>query len=461
MQSISRLGNGCLQGCTLAYGNIKANCFYVGASIRDAAFKVKDFVGFHFSQLFSRLSSASSMPNTTVDWKTGMTKLTKLESTMGVTSINSRVETVAAICKRQGTDRDHRLYENLEEVEHHCKRQLQAVANQAAKQSNQWIGREKALDHAIQKSTEDGVFQDTYPITLEETKKVGNFECATACVQGKRESMEDTHLAIEITVTLGEETIQVPFFGVFDGHGGKKCAEFVRDNIALYFQKQLGECHQKHNEGGKLSKVAIANALQQTFVKLSADYKKIQNSPYGNDRAGTTATVAMVIGNELFVGNVGDSRTILVDKDGTGWQLSKDAKPGDPDYDRGVVERGGQTQQGRVCPQIEGKNYPIGQYYNGMGVVRAIGDADYPAITARCKFVYLPMEKVLEGGAELILVCDGATDVASTADIAGFVSRSQGTVAEKAERLVKAALCSGTRDNVTAMVVKLPPQSMA
>ena len=26
----------------------------------------------------------------------------------------------------------------------------------------------------------------------------------------------------------------VHFFGIFDGHGGNKCAEFLRDNLHLY-----------------------------------------------------------------------------------------------------------------------------------------------------------------------------------------------------------------------------------
>jgi serine/threonine protein phosphatase PrpC len=42
-------------------------------------------------------------------------------------------------------------------------------------------------------------------------------------MQGWRNSMEDTHIC-EMDIADG-----VHFFGVYDGHGGSACADFLRD----------------------------------------------------------------------------------------------------------------------------------------------------------------------------------------------------------------------------------------
>jgi hypothetical protein len=56
---------------------------------------------------------------------------------------------------------------------------------------------------------------------------VEGFHYAVACKKGRREFMEDTHKAI--VNVLGDS--KQAFFGVFDGHSGRKAAAFAAENI--------------------------------------------------------------------------------------------------------------------------------------------------------------------------------------------------------------------------------------
>lgn len=53
-----------------------------------------------------------------------------------------------------------------------------------------------------------------------------------ACgMQGWRSGMEDTHICQPVEIPGGYGQL----FGVFDGHGGKEVAEYVRDNFRKVF----------------------------------------------------------------------------------------------------------------------------------------------------------------------------------------------------------------------------------
>jgi hypothetical protein len=56
---------------------------------------------------------------------------------------------------------------------------------------------------------------------------VEGFHYAVACKKGRREFMEDTHKAV--VNILGDS--KQAFFGVFDGHSGRKAAAFAAENI--------------------------------------------------------------------------------------------------------------------------------------------------------------------------------------------------------------------------------------
>ncbi|KAL6548435.1 hypothetical protein OROGR_008856 [Orobanche gracilis] len=95
----------------------------------------------------------------------------------------------------------------------------------------------------------------------------------------------------------------VHFFGVFDGHGlcGAQCSTFVKDRL--------------------VEKLIQDSALLDDPIKaysaafLATNDELHNNSEIDDSMSGTTAITALVIGDKLYVANVGDSRAVLALKE--------------------------------------------------------------------------------------------------------------------------------------------------
>lgn len=257
-----------------------------------------------------------------------------------------------------------------------------------------------------------------------QSEKISDYEVAVCHFIGRRPSMEDEHLTTSFKLTINEKNYPVQLFGIFDGHGGGEASRYVRKNLERILHETLNEfC------GDKLTDEAIWNALKITFVKLDEQFKKRQS--------GTTATVAMILNGKLWTANVGDSRTIL----DNGIQLSEDAKPTDPRYQKGIENRGGRVYFNRV---------------NGiLAVARAVGDHDVGAVSPRPKITVYPLSMIPKG-THLILTCDGIYDVSSTRQIAAAIrAHRDNSAAELAKNIVYSAYEASSQDNLSALVVKL------
>ncbi|KAK6122645.1 hypothetical protein DH2020_043621 [Rehmannia glutinosa] len=94
----------------------------------------------------------------------------------------------------------------------------------------------------------------------------------------------------------------VHFFGVFDGHGllGTQCSTFVKDRLVDILSND-------------------ATLLDDPVKAYSAAFlttnEELHNSDIDDSMSGTTAITALVIGNKLYVANVGDSRAVLAVKE--------------------------------------------------------------------------------------------------------------------------------------------------
>ncbi|KAK6130410.1 hypothetical protein DH2020_035820 [Rehmannia glutinosa] len=96
----------------------------------------------------------------------------------------------------------------------------------------------------------------------------------------------------------------VHFFGVFDGHGlcGTQCSNFVKDRLV-----------EKLMDDAALLDDPI-KAYSAAFLATNDELH--HNSDIDDSMSGTTAITALVIGDKLYVANVGDSRAVLAVKEG-------------------------------------------------------------------------------------------------------------------------------------------------
>lgn len=234
--------------------------------------------------------------------------------------------------------------------------------------------------------------------------------------------MEDAHTAV-LDLAMDGSDEKISFFGVYDGHGGDRVANFSGENLHKIVAKQ-----------GSFSKKEYGQALKDGF--LSTDRAILEDGRYKNDLSGCTATTAIINGNKIVCANAGDSRTVLGVK-GLAKPLSFDHKPNNEGEQARICAAGGFVEAGRV---------------NGnLALSRAIGDFDFK------KTANLPPEEqivtaypdVMEheftpDDEFVVLACDGIWDCMHSQQVVEFIRRG---IAE-GQDLVE--ICENLMDNCLA-----------
>ncbi len=122
------------------------------------------------------------------------------------------------------------------------------------------------------------------------------------------------------------------FFGIYDGHGGCACADFLRDNLHQFVIKEPSFPANP--------KEAIRNgfkAAEKKFLELCVRDNEII------DKSGSCAIVILIVEDICYAANVGDSRAILSGEGGKRlFPLSRDHKPSDELERKRIIEAGGQ-----------------------------------------------------------------------------------------------------------------------
>ncbi|KAF2576903.1 hypothetical protein F2Q68_00001105 [Brassica cretica] len=110
------------------------------------------------------------------------------------------------------------------------------------------------------------------------------------------------------------------------GHGGSRAAEYLKKHL---FSNLM--THPQFLTDTKL-------ALSETYKQTDVAFLESEKDTYRDD--GSTASAAVLVGNHLYVANVGDSRTI-VSKAGKAIALSDDHKPNRSDERKRIESAGG------------------------------------------------------------------------------------------------------------------------
>lgn len=242
-----------------------------------------------------------------------------------------------------------------------------------------------------------------------------------------RPTMEDAH-----TVAVMPE---YAFFGVYDGHGGRKVADAVAHMLPKKIDTLL------HAQKGGIVPVQetgrlLAMAFESTDAALDASYAGQQ---------GCAAITALVTKNgDVHVAWVGDSRAVLA-REGKALELSHDHKPSRADERKRVEDAGGFIAFWGV------------ERVNGvLAMTRAFGDKELrPAIIAVPELTH---EKITPDDEFLIIACDGLWDVCTNqeaVDAVYAVLKINNDYQEAANLLVKQALARGSTDNITVLVISI------
>ena len=261
-------------------------------------------------------------------------------------------------------------------------------------------------------------------LSISVSENCGAF-CAYTC--GRRGAMEDDHA--EMSAPLAD------MFGVFDGHGGARCSAFCRDKL-------LGMVV----SDGRKFKRNPGKSLRDAFVRADKIFCREARKAKHTD--GTTATVLCIPkqkGGRYYVSNTGDSRTVLIKKDGSGVPLSDMHSPALAS-ERARIEK----QGGRVEFDTIDKIFRVDGV---LAVSRAIGDFYVkPYVTGEPDV----KDFVLSADDEcVVLASDGLWDDVSPLEAGKVVADSGGDFSLAARSLVKRAYELGSEDNICVTVVPL------
>ena len=123
---------------------------------------------------------------------------------------------------------------------------------------------------------------------------------------------------------------KISYFGIFDGHGGEGCSEYLKDNFL--------QCLVKNPN----FPIDIKKCLTETFKEIEEKFFKEKCSSTENcDGSGSCALTVLIFDNKLFIANIGDSRAILSLNGGTKVkQLTTDHKPDNPrEFERAMKNK--------------------------------------------------------------------------------------------------------------------------
>lgn len=252
--------------------------------------------------------------------------------------------------------------------------------------------------------------------------------------------MEDSHIT---DLNIGKNTM-VHAFGVFDGHGGKEVAQFVR----AHFSDEI--LNNKSFLSGDLKSSLTENFLKmdvllqeqsgkeelRKYAKISKEEddnqsKKEQNKQmdlfkqFMGDKTSETTDIALLTGctssvclideknKKLYFANAGDSRSVIC-KNGVAYPMSIDHKP-DLEIERNrIYKAGGWVEDGRI---------------NGnLNLSRCLGDLEYkhnkdlpPADQIITSNPDVVVENLTSDVEFIILACDGVWDCMTNQEICDVV----------------------------------------
>ncbi|THU72066.1 hypothetical protein C4D60_Mb04t08170 [Musa balbisiana] len=249
----------------------------------------------------------------------------------------------------------------------------------------------------------------------------GRLACGYSSFRGKRASMED-YYDLKSAKIDGQS---ISLFGIFDGHGGSRAAEYLRNHLFDNLTR-----HPKFMTDTKL-------AISETYKKTDSDFLDAECNTSRDD--GSTASTAVLIGKHLYVANVGDSRAI-VSKAGKAIPLSDDHKPNRSDERKRIEDAGGVVMWAGT--------WRVGGV---LAMSRAFGNRLLKQfVVAEPEIQEQAVDDELEF---LVLASDGLWDVVTNEDAVSIV-RAEEEPDAAARKLTETAFSRGSADNITCIVVR-------
>ncbi|KAE9460999.1 hypothetical protein C3L33_07103, partial [Rhododendron williamsianum] len=247
------------------------------------------------------------------------------------------------------------------------------------------------------------------------------------CKRGRREVMEDRYSAV---VNLQGDPKQA-FYGVFDGHGGTKAAEFAAENLDKNILDEVGR-----RDGEEM-----AEAVKYGYLSTDSEFLKEEI------RGGTCCVTALIKKGNLVVSNAGDCRAVM-SSGGIAEALTSDHRPSREDEKDRIEKLGGYVDCCHGVWRIQGS----------LAVSRGIGDRHLKQwVTAEPETKILKIEPNFEF---LILASDGLWDKVSNQEAVDIarplcVGIQKPELLSACKKLATLSISRGSTDDISVMLIQL------
>lgn len=264
--------------------------------------------------------------------------------------------------------------------------------------------------------------------------------CGRTDLGRTRDHNEDTFLVADLTADRAELTPDVrdhevgergSLLLVADGMGGAAAGELASSMASGEILDYLRRVWRGDAEpSGPLFARRMREALEHANARLheyATDHPEVRGM-------GTTATAAGIVGQELYVAQIGDSRAYLV-RNGTATQLTRDQS-----LTQRLVEAGELTEE--EAEASERRNI----------ILQALGPDEQVRVDVS--------HQVLRRGDVLVLCSDGLSSTVKRQEIAEVVGKDE-DLERACRELITMANERGGPDNITTVVARFDGPGLA
>lgn len=260
--------------------------------------------------------------------------------------------------------------------------------------------------------------------------------------QARRTYMEDRSIFKPIHFMAAKEQCHAEVGGVFDGHGTARVAQFIQSYLHVFLQTTL----EMYNKEG-VSDYGICKALRATFKWLH------RLSPEQTIYHGSTAIVAFIFNQVVWMANAGDCRAIFCPENpekGICVTVTEDASLHNPRFIRKV-----EKLKGKIIEEKTGFRRVKGI----LGLGSSLGDHQIVNEDQQCCIPHTPIVTCIpqEKGI-LLLASDGVWHGFSSMDVAKLIREIMSKTGEEAfiaQGIVSSVLAAGESDNISVVVIPL------
>lgn len=241
----------------------------------------------------------------------------------------------------------------------------------------------------------------------------------------QRDHNEDSVLALTSTISGSVESVPFGLYIVADGMGGHQFGE-VASNAAIRIVG--GNIVKKfHSYLYKLPTQSLQESLQEVMESSILEaHQYIQREAPGS---GTTITAALVLGQQVTIGHVGDSRAYGIYQDGRMDALTRD---------HSLVKR---LEELGHLSKDEVENFP-----HRNVLIRALGQGE----TLEADVFTVPFPQ----SGYLMICSDGLWGVVNEKDLARILNEAP-NLHRACQSMVEAANTAGGPDNITVILAHI------